>query len=56
MTPTTAAVIAVSGAVNFRLPWVVSINGPPIKMNTKLGRNVKKVTTDAAISAEDNAL
>ena len=56
MTPTTAAVMAVSGAVSLRLPWVVSIKGPPIKMKTKLGRKVKKVTMEAAISADANAL
>ena len=55
MTPTTAAVMAVRGAVNLRLPCVVSIKGPPIRMKTKLGRKVKKVTMDAAISADANA-
>ena len=29
ITPTIAAVMAVSGAVNFSWPWVDSMNGPP---------------------------
>lgn len=33
MTPTTAEVMAVNGAVNFRLPWVVSMKGPLSRMN-----------------------
>ena len=48
MTPTTAAVIAVSGAFSRRLPCVDSMRGPPARMNTNDGRNVKKVTTHAA--------
>ena len=47
MTPTTAAVIPVSGAVNRNWPCVVSISGPPARMNRKLGRNVKYVATHA---------
>ena len=47
MTPTTAAVIPESGAVNRSWPCVVSINGPPARMNRKLGRNVKYVATHA---------
>ncbi len=38
----------VSGAVNFRSPWVDSTRGAPARMNTKLGRKVKKVATEAA--------
>jgi len=40
MTPTTAAVMPVSGAVNLRLPCVVSISGAPRKIKIKLGRKV----------------
>jgi Ser/Thr protein kinase RdoA (MazF antagonist) len=35
ITPTTAAVMPVSGAVNFRSPWVDSTSGPPSRMNRK---------------------
>ena len=35
MTPTTAAVMAVKGAVNFNSLWVDSIIGAPAKINTK---------------------
>jgi hypothetical protein len=39
MTPTTAAVIAVSGAVSLRSPRVLSMNGAPAKMKrTTAGR------------------
>ena len=31
ITPTTAAVIPVNGAVNFSWPWVVSISEPPAR-------------------------
>ena len=48
MTPTTAALMAASGAVNRRSPRVASTSGAPAKMNTKDGRKVKKVTTRAA--------
>ena len=51
MTPTTAAVMAVSGAVNFNWPWVVSMKGPPSRMNRKDGKKVKKVTMQAATAA-----
>src|SRR5688572_9743161 len=47
ITPTTAAVIAVSGPVNNRLPRVASTSGAPAKMNMNDGRNVKNVTTNA---------
>jgi tetratricopeptide (TPR) repeat protein len=47
ITPTTAAVMPVSGAVNFRSPWVDSTSGAPARMNRKLGRKVKKVATAA---------
>ena len=47
MTPTTAAVMAVSGALNLRLLRVASTSGPPTKMNRNDGRNVKKVATHA---------
>jgi hypothetical protein len=45
ITPTTAAVMADSGAVKPSLPCVASTSGPPARMKTKLGRKVKKVTT-----------
>ena len=48
ITPTTAAVIPVNGAVNFRLPCVVSISGPPIRMNKKDGKKVECTTKDGA--------
>ena len=47
MTPTTAAVMPVSGAVNLSCPCVVSTSGPPARMKRKLGRNVKNVATHA---------
>ena len=47
MTPTTAAVMPVSGAVNRSWPCVVSTSGPPARMKKKLGRNVKYVATQA---------
>ena len=37
-TPTTAAVMAVSGAVKWRLPWVLSTKGPPARVNKKRGQ------------------
>ena len=52
MTPTTAAVMPVSGAVNLRLPCVDSINGPPSRMKKNDGRKVKKVTTVAAAAPD----
>src|SRR5512144_1119563 len=54
MTPTTAAVIAVNGAVNDRSPCVDSISGPPARMNRNEGRNVKNVTTLAASAPDQN--
>src|SRR5438132_4238992 len=54
MTPTTAAVIAVSGAVNDSSPCVDSINGPPARMNRNDGRNVKNVTMAAAKAPDQN--
>ena len=48
ITPTTAAVMAVSGAVNLSWPCVDSMTGPPARMKMKDGRKVKKVTTQAA--------
>ena len=48
MTPTTAAVMAVSGAVNFRLPCVVSTSGPRSRMKMNEGRKVNQVTRLAA--------
>src|SRR5664279_1631056 len=47
ITPTTAAVMAVSGAVNLSSPRVASTMGPPERMNRKDGRKVKKVATAA---------
>src|SRR6266481_824943 len=47
ITPTTAAVIPVRGAVNCRFPCVDSTSGPPRRMKRKDGRNVKKVATSA---------
>src|SRR5262245_36623981 len=47
ITPTTAAVMAVSGAFNNRRPRLASTNGAPAKMKMNDGRKVKKVTTDA---------
>ena len=48
ITPTTAAVIADSGAVQPSLPWLASTSGPPARMKTNEGKKVKKVTTVAA--------
>ncbi len=48
ITPTTAAVIAVRGAVKPNLPCVDSINGPPIRMNRKDGKKVNQVAMHAA--------
>jgi hypothetical protein len=55
MTPTTAAVMPVSGAVNFRLPCVDSMNGAPIRMKKNDGRKVKNVTTVAATAPESKS-
>src|SRR5512144_1647692 len=58
ITPTTAAVMPLSGAVNRSWPCVDSISGAPARMNKKLGRNVKNVATVAPAmpaSASDSA-
>ena len=47
MTPTTAAVIPVKGAVNLTSCLVASTVGPPSKINRKDGRKVKSVATPA---------
>ena len=47
ITPTTAAVMAVSGAVKCNSPRVASTSGPPTRMKRNDGRKVKKVATDA---------
>ena len=54
MTPTTAAVIAVRGAVNPSLPWVDSISGPPTKIKKKEGKKVNQVATHAPITPNQN--
>ena len=54
MTPTTAAVMAVSGAVKFTLPWVDSTSGPPAKMKMNDGKNVNHVTSVAASAPARN--
>src|SRR5450755_4886394 len=54
MTPTTAAVMPVSGAVSRKLPCVDSMKGPPSRMKKNDGRKVKKVTTAAAAAPERN--
>ena len=56
MTPTTAAVIALSGAVNFRSLCVVSMNGAPGHDCTKEGREENQVTTMAATAPARNWL
>ena len=56
ITPTTAAVIALSGAVSFKLLCDDSINGAPTNIKIKEGKKVKKVTTQAAIMADSNML
>ncbi|MNN82612.1 hypothetical protein D3C81_1995620 [compost metagenome] len=48
ITPTTAAVMPVSGAVNLSSLWVDSTNGPPARMKRKDGRKVNQVTRAAA--------
>ena len=48
MTPTTAAVIALRGAVNPSLPFVDSMIGPPARIKMNDGRKVKNVTIHAA--------
>ena len=54
MTPTTAAVMPVSGAVKCSWPCVLSMNGAPSRMNRNDGRNVKNVTTVAASTPPAN--
>ena len=56
MTPTTAAVMAVRGAVNFKSLWVLSTKGPPAKMNMNEGKNVNHVTSVAANAPARNKL
>lgn len=53
--PTTAAVIPVSGAVNFSSLWVDSTSGPPARMNRNEGRKVNQVTRPAATAPARNA-
>lgn len=48
ITPTTAAVIAVNGAVNLSLFLVDSINGAPTNIKINDGKKVKNVTIQAA--------
>ena len=48
ITPTTAAVMAVNGAVKFTLPWVDSTSGQPARMKMNEGRKVNQVTSVAA--------
>jgi len=45
ITPTTAAVIAVSGALKRRSPRLVSTRGAPARINPKDGRNVNHTVT-----------
>ena len=47
MTPTTAAEMAVSGAVMRTSPRVDSTSGPPARMKMKDGRKVNRVATAA---------
>lgn len=51
ITPTTAAVIAASGAARAGCLRVASTNGAPARMNRNDGRKVKKVATMAPTSA-----
>src|SRR4051812_37834711 len=55
MTPTTAAVMPVSGAVKCGCRCVVSMNGAPTKMNTNDGKNVNQVATVAPVIPESTA-
>jgi hypothetical protein len=52
----TTAVIAVRGAVKTRSPWVDSTSGPPMRIDMKEGRKVKKVTTVAAAILSNGAV
>src|SRR5687767_4991448 len=54
MTPTTAAVIAVSGATSRASSRELSTSGPPAKMKRNDGRKVKKVATHAPMAAAAN--
>ena len=54
ITPTTAAVMAASGAVKWSLPCVDSTNGPPARMKMKDGKKVNQVTSSAASAAPWN--
>ena len=54
ITPTTAAEIAVSGAVMRTLPRVDSTSGPPARMKTKDGRKVNRVATAAPAAPAAN--
>ncbi len=56
MTPTTAAVMPVSGAVNFTSSRVASTAGPPTRMNRNDGRNVKIVATVAPATPANTKL
>ena len=55
ITPTTAAVIPVSGAVNFISLWVDSTNGPLMRVNRKDCKKVNQVTRLAATAPADEA-
>ena len=48
ITPTTTAVMALSGAPKRRSPRVASTRGAPARMKPKEGRKVNQVTTPAA--------
>ena len=50
-----AAVIAVSGAVNWISLWVDSISGPPAKMKMNEGKKVNQVTRQAAMAPARNS-
>ena len=51
ITPTTAAVIAVSGAPRRRSSRLASTRGPPQRMKPKLGKKVNHTTTNEASTA-----
>jgi hypothetical protein len=51
ITPTTAAVMAVSGAVSLASSRVPSTSGPPARMKRNDGRKVKNVATQAPATA-----
>ena len=56
ITPTTAALMAVRGAVKRKLPWVDSMIGAPIRINKKDGKKVNHVTSMAAKAPAKNKL